>query len=329
MKLSSLYRACTLGAALLFGAHTTAQADLVTSSAFFPALSLVGGILNQPLFPKSDAYTTNDDVVIYGSDGVNLEANIFVPTAGKGPFPAVIFVNSWCLNEYEYLTVAARLAKHGYVVLSYSSRGWGESGGLVDTAGPKDMDDFSQVVDWLITNAPVDPERIGAAGISYGAGISLLGAAHDPRVKAVAAMSGWGSLVEALYAQQTPRLLWGEILTLTGELLGRPSPEIGELWENVRTHSNVESTIAWASIRSPLTYVDQLNANGTAVYQTNSYGDNLFQPNSPLELHRRLTGPKHFDLQAGTHASAEIGGMLGDLNTHIWNNVERWFDSHL
>ncbi|PHQ14133.1 CocE/NonD family hydrolase [Marinobacter profundi] len=299
------------------------------SSALYPVASLVAGILNQPLFPESAVYTTNDDIVIRGSDGINLEANVFIPTSGESSYPAIVFINSWALNEYEYLAAAGRLAEQGYIVLSYSSRGWGNSGGLVDTAGPKDMDDFSRVLDWLLANTATDPERIGAAGISYGAGISLLAAAHDDRVRAVAAMSGWGSLVEALYAGQTPRLVWGELLTLSGELLGRPDPAISALWSNVRNHRNVEQTIAWASIRSPLNYVDQLNANGTAVYQANNWGDNLFQPNSPLELHHRLNGPKHIDLQAGTHAGTEIIGMLGDGNTRIWNNVQRWFDSHL
>lgn len=298
-------------------------------SALFPTVSLVAGVLNQPLFPVSDAYTTNDDIVVYSDDGVNIEANVFIPSSGQSSYPAIIFISSWGLNEYEYLSAAGRLAEQGYIVLSYTTRGWGESGGLIDTAGPKDVADLSAVIDWLVANTPADPQRIGTAGISYGAGISLLGAAQDTRIKAVAAMSGWGSLVESLYAQQTPRLVWGELLTLTGDLLGRPDPEIHELWDNVKNHRNVEETIAWASIRSPLNYVDQLNANGTAVYQAQNFGDDLFQPNSPLELHRKLTGPKQIDLQAGTHAFVEIIGMLGDGDTHIWNNVSRWFDSHL
>lgn len=226
---------------LAFGLVFAVQAQAAsTDSPVFPALSLVAGVLNQPLFPESPAYTTNDDIVIYSGDGVNLEANIFVPTEGKGPYPAVIFVNSWGLNEYEYLTEAGRLAERGYVVLSYSTRGWGESGGAINTAGPRDMNDFSNVVDWLIGNAPVDANRIGASGISYGAGIALLGAAHDDRIQAVTALSGWGSLVEALYAQRTPRLVWGELLNVTGDLLGNPSPEIQENWSNVKNHRNIE-----------------------------------------------------------------------------------------
>jgi len=45
------------------------------------------------------------------------------------------------MNEYQYLQQAAELADKGYIVLNYATRGFGESGGLIDTAGPKDMND--------------------------------------------------------------------------------------------------------------------------------------------------------------------------------------------
>lgn len=36
-------------------------------------------------------------------------------------------------------------------------------------------------------------------GISYGAGLALLGAVRDVRIKAVVAMSGWTDFQEALF----------------------------------------------------------------------------------------------------------------------------------
>ena len=49
------------------------------------------------------------------------------------------------------------------MVLSYSTRGFGTSGGLIDTAGPLDMADLSNVIDYLIANFDVDPNAIGTA----------------------------------------------------------------------------------------------------------------------------------------------------------------------
>ena len=312
---------------------TLSSAQLATASdGFLPIISFAAGLLNKGIFPQSDQYTTDDEITIIAEDGVNLEANIFVPTDLQGLAPAVIFINSWALNEYEYLEQAADLAEKGYIVLSYSTRGFGTSGGLIGTAGPDDMSDYSKVIDYLLANYPVDPNAIGTAGISYGSGISLIGAALDSRVKAIAAMSSWGDLVDALYGNQTPRLVWGELLTLTGELIGNPDPIIAQHWDDIKNQNlaDIPAVIEWANLRSPINYVEQLNANGTAVYLAKAYGDNLFQPNTLLDMFGQLTGPKHLDLVPGTHATAELLPSLAGIGDNlIWENVYKWFDLHL
>ena len=306
-------------------------APAANASALTDAFGLITGVLNQPNFTQSSAYTINDDVTISTSDGLTLVANSLTPTAGNGPYPAVIFINSWAMNEYEYTAEAQRLAADGYVVLSYSTRGWGSSGGLIDTAGPKDMDDLSRVIDWLIANAPVDPARIGSAGISYGSGISLIGAAQDSRIKAVAALSSWGDLEYSLYGNQSPSLVWGELLDLSSQLIGRPDPIITRYYNAMLSQKleMIDEIVAWARVRSPLTYVDKLNANGTAVYLSKNWGDDMFHANSIMKLYEKLEGPKFVDLANGTHAFTEILGMIGLTDNRMFNNVHRWFDYHL
>ena len=113
------------------------------ASELLPLIRFTAGLLNKGIFPQSDAYTTHDDIMILTNDNVKLAANIFIPSGLSTPAPAIIFINSWGLNEYEYLQQAAELAEKGYVVLSYTTRGFGESGGIVDTAGPKDINDLT------------------------------------------------------------------------------------------------------------------------------------------------------------------------------------------
>ena len=60
-----------------------------------------------------------------------------------GPHPALVFISSWGLNDAEYLVQARALAQAGYVVLSYTARGFWGSGGQIDTAGPPDIADTS------------------------------------------------------------------------------------------------------------------------------------------------------------------------------------------
>lgn len=284
------------------------------------------------LLPRSEHFTIDDSIEITTEDGLNLKANIFVPTQLDEKFPAVIFINSWALNEYQYIKQAAYLAERGYIVLSYATRGFGGSEGVVDTAGPNDIADYSKAIDFLIDNYPVDVNAIGTGGISYGSGISLIGAAQDSRVKAVAALSSWGSLVDSLYGNQSPRLAWGEILTLSGQLTGNLDDTVPRYWEAIKSHDErtLSEVIDWALVRSPSEYIDKLNANGTAIYLAKSYGDNLFQPNSLMTLFEQLTTPKYIDLLPGTHGTAEVlPDLLGIGENLVWENVYHWFDLHL
>jgi hypothetical protein len=277
--------------------------------------------------PNVQAAGANVRFVDIAGAGVTLKANVTSPsTAGR--HPAIIFPSSWGLNDLEYIAQARKLAADGYVVVSYTPRGWWSSGGEIDTAGPKDMADLSRVVDWTMANTATDPSRIGAAGVSYGAGISLLGSAVDSRIRAVAMMSGWTDLVYSLYGDQTRHRQSADLLALAADLLGNPGPDLSGKLADFRADRNVEQVQAWARERSPRTYLDAINANGPAVLIANAWGDSFFPPNQLIDLYGRLTVPKRLELRPGDHAIAELGGILG-LPNEVWESAHDWFDEHL
>ncbi len=290
-----------------------------------PLVDFLKGLLGHPVFEQSPFYSTDDEIVIESHDGVELHGNIFVPSSALSSYPVIIFINSWTLDEYQYLTEAASFAKQGYIVFSYSTRGFGQSGGEVGTAGSEDIKDLSTIIDYLQEHYPIDNTRIGAAGISYGSGIALLGAAFDERITAVAAMSTWGSLKDSLYGQNTPRLFWGGVLTGAGYLRGVPSADVLDNYLNILRHENIDQVTEWSDKRSPLTYIDEINASNAAIYLSNNLSDNLFQVNSVLALYEALTVPKLLTLNQGTHAADEVLGM-GYEQHLVWNNVHDWFD---
>ena len=171
-----------------------------------------------------DGSFSYDEFISFNSaDGTTIEGNLFLPSTNdpNAKFPAIVFINSWSLEEHEYIVQAAKFAKKGYIVLSYSTRGFGKSGGQINVAGPKDMQDLSAALDFLEANTAVDVNNIGAAGISYGAGISLLGLATESRIKTAVPMSGWANLVDSLYGGQSPRLVWGGGVAGSGRLSNR------------------------------------------------------------------------------------------------------------
>lgn len=283
--------------------------------------------------PESDKYTYNDDIEFEAFDGITLAANLLIPK-GEVPeagFPAIIFPNSWALEEHEYILQATKFAERGYVVMGYSARGWGCSGGLIDVIGPNDVQDIKSVIDYLVANAPVDLSKIGMSGISYGAGLSLIGANSDDRISAVVAMSTPVSIYEALYENETARLVWGAILTFSAQVIGSPDPIIAEYYSDLVFNNTpkIPELTAWAEIRSPISNLDQINARQVPVMIANNVGDNLFQAKTALDLYEALEGPKRIDLSTGTHASVEIQGLIGVGDDYVWQTTYDWFDHYL
>jgi hypothetical protein len=277
--------------------------------------------------PRAAVATSGFTFVDIPGDGVVLKANVVAPSAA-GRYPAVLLPASWGLNDLEYLAQARSLAAGGYVVVSYTPRGWWSSGGEIDTAGPRDMADLSKVVDWTLANTAADPARIGAAGVSYGAGISLLGAAFDKRIRVVAMMSGWTDLVYSLYSDSTRHRQSSGLLEIAAGLLGNTGPDLSGKLADFKANRNIGDVMAWARLRSASTYLDAINANRPAVMIANAWGDSFFPPNQLVDFYQKLTVPKRLELRPGDHAIAELGGIFGFEND-VWASVRDWFDQHL
>ncbi|MCC5476244.1 alpha/beta fold hydrolase [Streptomyces barringtoniae] len=285
------------------------------------------------LAPAAEAGTPSVRFVdITGDGGTVLKANVVTPAGADGShnYPLIVLPTSWGLPQVEYLAQAQKLADAGYVVLTYNVRGFWQSGGQIEVAGPPDIADASKVIDWALANTPADPRHVGMAGVSYGAGISLLAAAHDKRIKAVAALSGWADLIDSIYSGRTQHVQAAAVLDGAGTLTGRESPELREIFDNLYSSnlSKEQEMIDWGRKRSAATYVDQLNSNGTALMLANAWGDTVFPANQYADFYQKLTVPKRLELRPGDHATAELTGLFG-LPNDVWTDTERWLDHYL
>ncbi|MET8243758.1 CocE/NonD family hydrolase [Streptomyces sp. NPDC005202] len=269
-------------------------------------------------------------VDIAGDGGTILKANVVAPADTSRRYPLLVLPTSWSIPQVEYFAQAQKLAESGYVVVSYNVRGFWQSGGEIEVAGPPDVADASKVIDWALANTQADPSEVGMAGVSYSAGISLLAAAHDARIKAVAAMSGWADLIDSIYSGRTQHAMAVSFLGGTGYLTGRPSGHFQQMLKEFLGSdlSKEQDMIAWGKVRSPATYLDQLNRNGAAVMLANAWGDTAFPPNQYAEFYDELTVPKRLEFRPGDHATPEVTGLLG-LPNDVWTDTERWFDHYL
>ena len=151
------------------------------------------------------------------SDGTRLAGDVFYPkaTAEGEKLPAIVLCHGWGgTKAHLNRGIAPRFAAAGYLVLAFDYRGWGESDSRLVVRGemPKPDEDgyvtvkaqaIRQLVDPLDQQEDIDAaitfvegephadsSRIGIWGSSFGGGHVVWRAAHDRRVKAVAAQVG-------------------------------------------------------------------------------------------------------------------------------------------
>lgn len=123
-----------------------------------------------------------EDVTMPTADGVTLRG-WYIPSHNG---TAIVALHGSDGNRDQLLWHAQALAEEGYGVLLFDLRAHGESGGTVfpvTNASP----DVTAAMAYLRSRREVDPERIGAVGLSLGAHVILQAAAEDASLKALVA----------------------------------------------------------------------------------------------------------------------------------------------
>jgi acetyl esterase len=180
---------------------------LLAVSILVPALAIARWATR---WTRPEDTVTTDLAIRYGEvAGRDLLLDVYSPPLRERLRPAVLLIHGGGFvggsrTDADIISAARHLAQAGYVAFAIDYR-------LVDLAQPgpvwpAPLDDVQRAVRWLRTQAPaygVDPERIGAYGISAGAGLAAhLGvresaepadrdlAAFSSRVRCVVALAG-------------------------------------------------------------------------------------------------------------------------------------------
>lgn len=202
------------------------------------------------------------DLRLMSFDGTPLTLYVTLPPAqssgAQGDYPLLVQSHGWGAppsgpNDAQYGgPTADQWAQDGFAVLQLAARGWGDSCGtaasrLVDVAacahGYIRLDDYryeardvQYAVGLLVDEGIVDPNRIGATGESYGAGVTLELATLKDRVMlpngtlvswrspdgvplqlaAAATFAGWSDLIYSL--APNGRTLDSQVTSATADL---------------------------------------------------------------------------------------------------------------
>nr|WP_205752299.1 alpha/beta fold hydrolase [Cryptosporangium phraense] len=159
--------------------------------------------------------TTSAMVTVQSGPGRNqpiaLDTSVFVPSSASAdhPVPAVLLAHGFGGSKDSVAAQARKLAGQGYVVLTWSARGFGRSGGTISLDDPDyEVNDARALIDRLADRDDVEQDgsgdpRVAVVGGSYGGALSLLLAGYDQRVDAIVPQITWNDLPNAFFPEST------------------------------------------------------------------------------------------------------------------------------
>lgn len=131
--------------------------------------------------------------VQFESGGDEVVGLLFKPVGVIGALPAVIILGPFgFVKEQSPVQYATRLAHAGFVTLIFDPRHSGESGGSPrrHESPASKIEDAGAAISWLAERKEVDRMRMAALGICQGCSEMIAVSAAEPRIGALALVSG-------------------------------------------------------------------------------------------------------------------------------------------
>jgi len=288
------------------------------------------------------------DAVVTSADGTPIVTSFF-PAVGLKPgqkAPTILVTHGWggnrdttgdsATSEATGNVGTGPLRRAGFNVLTWDSRGFGQSGGTVtvDYKGNEGRD-VQALIGYVakqpeaLLDGPGDP-RVGMHGASYAGGIELVSAAIDRRIDAIAPDIAWHSLLTALYKEETVKGGWSlalygagvpaagleGIVSPAGMQTGALDPHITSAFASGTTTGRLSAEDrAWFDSRGPKELVGRIRVPTLLVQGT---ADTLFTLDEAIVNYGILRGngvPAKMVWFCGGHGSCLTGtGPAGHLD---------------
>jgi ABC-2 type transport system ATP-binding protein len=171
-------------------------------------LALVAGAVYFTRSSDDPAPVTFREAIIDAPEGpdsaqtVNIETRLYLPQ--QTPAPAIMLAHGFGGSLRSVHTQAEEFARRGFVVLTWSARGFGRSTGQIAlNSVDREVRDAQKLLDFLGTRDEVQKDsggdpRVGVTGASYGGALSLLLAGVDKRVDTLVPVITYNDLAQAL-----------------------------------------------------------------------------------------------------------------------------------
>ena len=162
-------------------------------------------LLTIGLSPLQASADSKVERTITTAPGVSIDTSLYLPA--KVPAPAIMIAHGFGGSKDSVASDAQFFADKGFVVLTWTARGFGDSTGQISMNAPDgEVADTRALITYLSQNKNViqdkatDP-RVGIMGGSYGGANALITAGTDKRIDAVIADITWSDLENDLFPQ--------------------------------------------------------------------------------------------------------------------------------
>ena len=260
--------------------------------------------------PRGASITT-EDVNLPMTDKVVLKGTLYTPAGSPpaGGWPALVLFHGLGGKRQDLDAIAQHFAST-FVVLTFDARGHGQSGGLTSIDGPREIQDAHTVFDWLTTKsgAGVDPQKIGAWGISLGGGAVLRSLVDGVPWAAVETVETWTDLYSALAPQNLSKS--GAIYQFLNSVpQDHIDPSVLAIKDDALASTNLGVLKDFAAQRSSRASLAQVH---TPVLLFQGRRDFAFDISQATAGYRLLKGPKELYVGDFGHSPSTFPGP--DLN---------------
>jgi ABC-2 type transport system ATP-binding protein len=292
-------------------------------------------------------------------DGTPIVWNLFLPNdaSPSHQVPVILRGHGWGGSGETDTSASGTLTKlvaADYAVMTWDSRGFGQSGGEANIDDPGfEVRDASALVDLLATrpeiaqNAPGDP-LLGMTGGSYAGGIQLALAAFDHRVDVIAPEITWNDLRYSLFPHDVIKFGWDQLLYAAGLATAATDGITPSGTAGIQTGAYApqihESEVKGAALGVPdQDTLDWFKGKGVAYYGTGhpvrvptllmqGSVDTLFNLNDAYANFRHVQAqgaPAKLIAFCGGHVSCPSDYKDGGARDHLDSAILTWFSKYL
>ena len=306
---------------------------------------VAGALIALSLTPVSASAESVMARTITTAPGVSIDTSLFLPS--KTPAPAILIAHGFGGSKDSVASDAKFFASKGYVVLTWTARGFGKSTGQIamnamdaEVADTRALITYLSKSKYVTQDKSADP-RVGIMGGSYGGANALMTASADNRIDAVIADITWNDLEQDLFPQSVQgatesgpfKKIWAGTffsgVTLQNAYLGECGSFTQDWCDAYRNAvlngaPSAKERALLASV-SPKNFVSAINA---PTLLSQGQADSLF-PLSESYTTAQLIKKAHPELPLSMiwHAAGHDGGI--DQTPYLQAQYLKWFNKYL